>query len=108
MLSMRTEASIAVADLRFAGITCAKCGTETVLDLSSTYRPEDADLDKFTPPHCPTCNQNFNPDARRAVEKIRDAYQGLLKVDPCPVVFRRISVESHGERRASPAAGAPR
>ena len=97
MLSMQTEASVTPADLRFVGIQCQTCATETVLDLATSYHPEDADLDKFTPPRCPTCNKPFNPDARRAVEKIREAYIGLTRLPKCPVVFRRVRVEAeHG------------
>ena len=87
---MNKEASISIHDLRFVGILCGKCGTETVLDFSNSHRPEDADSDRFTPPRCGTCRDPFDPAARRGIDKLREGYVLLVKMKDCPVALRRI------------------
>lgn len=87
-MEMHQEQTLTVADLRFLSLKCENCGTETVVDLETTYRPDPEDRTGVAPAKCPTCEQRFDPDARRAANSLLVIYTTLVKRAPGSLSIR--------------------
>lgn len=78
-MTVHQETEIDLAELRYLSMTCADCGTMTIVDLE---KPERVHIHQ-----CPGCRREFAPPAHSVVTEFAALFE-RMKVSPHKISFR--------------------
>ena len=97
LLTMITNATITLADLRFMIIKCMKCSTEVTVDISESARRIGKKIqdphalpnyDNATPRCCPICDTVFDSSLTQGANCLRDGIIDLIKQETVKIEFK--------------------